>query len=168
MSDRRVLIVDDEEGIRTSLALILEDEGYEVCTAPGPEEALQVAREIGFDVVLCDIRMPKRSGLEILPDLSRLQPGATILMMSAYGDVDQALEAVRLGAYDYLAKPFQPQERLFGAGRSAHLIAFIFQNEGEAGAYPLFIIDDQNPAVDSRRKASPEGPASASCCLWPI
>ncbi len=112
MSDRRVLIVDDEEGVRTSLALILEDEGYEVRAAPGPEEALQVAREIGFDVVLCDVRMPKRSGLEILPDLVRLQPGATILMMSAYGDVDQALEAVRLGAYDYLAKPFQPQELL--------------------------------------------------------
>ena len=112
MSDHRVLIIDDEEGVRTSLALILEDEGYEVRIAPGPDEALRIAGEIGFDVVLCDVRMPRHSGLDILPDLTRLQPAATILMMSAYGDVDQALEAVRLGAYDYLAKPFQPQELL--------------------------------------------------------
>jgi len=112
MSNRRVLIIDDEEGVRTSLSLILEDEGYDVRGASGPEAGIQIASEAGFDVVLCDIRMPKRSGLEILPDLTRLQPQATVLMMSAYGDVDQAIEAVRLGAYDYLAKPFQPQELL--------------------------------------------------------
>ena len=112
MSERRALIIDDEEGIRTSLGLILADEGYRVTTASGPEEAVRAVADAAFEVVLCDVRMPQRSGLDLLPDLVRAQPEATILMMSAYGDVDQAIEAVRRGAYDYLQKPFQIDELL--------------------------------------------------------
>jgi two-component system response regulator AtoC len=112
MSNLRVLIIDDEEGVRASLALILEDEGYQVQLAADADAALEKAREAAYGVILCDVRMPKRNGLELLPDLIALQPDATILMMSAYGDVDQALEAVRKGAYDYLAKPFQAEELL--------------------------------------------------------
>ena len=118
MSPRRVLIIDDEEGVRRSLSLILEDEGYRVSCAADPDEALELAAESQFDVVLCDVRMPRRSGLDLLPDLIRAQPEATVLVMSAYGDVDQALEAVRRGAYDYLAKPFQPQELLLCIGKA--------------------------------------------------
>jgi two-component system response regulator AtoC len=109
---RRVLIIDDEEGIRIPLALFLEDEGYRAETAGNAEEALERVASASFDVIVSDVRMPGRSGLDLLPDLIRAQPDATILMMSAYGAVDQALEAVRLGAFDYLAKPFQPDELL--------------------------------------------------------
>ncbi len=109
---RRILIIDDEEGVRTSLRLILEDEGYDALDASGPEEALGILEESSFDVVLCDVRMPRRSGLDLLPDIISLQPSTTVLMMSAYGEVEQSLEAVRKGAYDYLAKPFEPQELL--------------------------------------------------------
>ncbi len=84
MSQRGILIIDDEDGIRTSLGLILEGEGYTVRTAGGAEDALQLAGAECFDVVLCDVRMPQRGGLELLPDLLRLQPDATILMMSAF------------------------------------------------------------------------------------
>ena len=112
MGQPRILIIDDEEGLRTSLSLLLGDEGYRVPTAEGPSRALALVRANSFDVVLCDVRMPERSGLDLLPDLVREQPDATILMMSAYSDVDQALEAVRRGAYDYLAKPFQTEELL--------------------------------------------------------
>ena len=112
MAKPRVLIIDDEEGIRTSLRLILEGEGFVVRAADGPSQALERARAESFDVVLCDVRMPERSGLALLPDLVAEQPHATILMMSAYGDVEQALEAVRAGAYDYLAKPFTADELL--------------------------------------------------------
>ncbi len=112
MSHRRVLIIDDEEGIRVSLGLILESEGYEVHTVPSAHDALLAARRESFDVVLCDVRMPGRTGLELLPDLIRLQPEATILMMSAFGEVEQALDAVRRGAYDFLSKPFQADELL--------------------------------------------------------
>ena len=112
MTRRSILIIDDEEGIRTSLRLILECEGYEVHTAAGADEAVQVARGSSFDVVLCDVRMPRRSGLELLPELIELQPKATVLMMSAFGEVEQALDAVRRGAYDFLSKPFQADELL--------------------------------------------------------
>jgi two-component system response regulator AtoC len=112
MSGRRILIIDDEEGVRTSLQLLLEDEGYCVQTAADGVQGLDRARSETFDVVLCDIRMPGRDGLSLLPELLAAQPDATTLMMSAFGDVDQALAAVRSGAYDYLAKPFQPEELL--------------------------------------------------------
>jgi two-component system response regulator AtoC len=108
----RLLIVDDEQGVRSSLALCLEEQGYQVETADGPDGALQQAETDDFDVILCDIRMPGRSGLDILPELLSLQREATVVMMSAYGAVDQAIEAVRAGAYDYIAKPFEPQELL--------------------------------------------------------
>ncbi len=112
MASRRILIIDDEEGVRTSLGLILEDEGYRVHTAEDAAAALHLVERESFDVVLCDVRMPKRSGLDLLPDLVRHQPEATVLVMSAYGEVDQAIEAVRRGAWDYLSKPFQTEELL--------------------------------------------------------
>jgi two-component system response regulator AtoC len=112
MTLRRVLIIDDEEGVRESLALCLEDEGYSVTTAPGAEAALRAVAAEPFEFVVCDVRMPGRDGLDLLPDLLAAQPEAAVLMMSAYGAVDQALEAVRRGAYDYLAKPFEPAELL--------------------------------------------------------
>jgi len=118
MPKRRALIIDDESGIRTSLGLILEDEGYAVSAAADAQEGLRAALANRFDVVLCDVRMPRQSGLDILPELVRAQPDATVLMMSAYGQTEQALEAVRKGAYDYLAKPFQAEELLLAIGKA--------------------------------------------------
>jgi two-component system response regulator AtoC len=112
MAGRRILIIDDEEGVRTSLGMILEDEGYRVRTADGAGSALELAGSEIFDVVLCDLRMPERDGLSLLSDLLRLQPSATMLVMSAHADVNEALEAVRRGAYDFLAKPFRAEELL--------------------------------------------------------
>jgi len=112
MAKRRALIIDDESGVRQSLGLILEDEGYEVATAADGDQGLRAAQAERFDVVLCDVRMPGRGGLEILEQLIAGQPEATVLVMSAFGQIDQALEAVRKGAYDYLAKPFTAQELL--------------------------------------------------------
>ena len=112
MAKRRALIIDDESGVRQSLGLILEDEGYEVATAADADQGLRAAQAERFDVVLCDVRMPGRGGLEILEQLIAAQPDATVLVMSAFGQIEQALEAVRKGAWDYLAKPFTGQELL--------------------------------------------------------
>ncbi|HXZ86294.1 MAG TPA: response regulator, partial [Myxococcota bacterium] len=103
-------MIDDESGVRQSLGLILEDEGYEVARAADAEQGLRLARTERFDVVLCDVRMPGRGGLEILEELIAAQPEATVLVMSAFGQTEQALEAVRKGAYDYLAKPYDLDE----------------------------------------------------------
>jgi len=107
----RILVVDDDDALRESLALLLAAEGYEVVTAGDAAGALARLEE-PVDVVLCDVRMPGRDGLELLPELIRRLPGAPVLLMSAYGSADLAVEALKRGAFDYLAKPFQPSEVL--------------------------------------------------------
>jgi two-component system response regulator AtoC len=108
----RVLIVDDDTPLRESLELVLAAEGYEVSAAPDAAVALRRVEETPIDVVLCDLRMPGMDGLELLPHLVRRLPGTPVILMSAYGSADLAVEAMRRGAYDYLAKPFQPSEVL--------------------------------------------------------
>jgi two-component system response regulator AtoC len=108
----RILIADDDDALRESLELVLAAEGYEVATARDGAAALAALEAQPADVVLCDLRMPGRDGLELLPEILRRLPGATVILMSAYGSADLAVEALRRGAYDYLAKPFQPAEVL--------------------------------------------------------
>jgi two-component system response regulator AtoC len=106
----RVLIADDDEALRESLELFLASEGYEVVGAPDGAAALAQLERAPVDVVLCDLRMPGMDGLELLPQLLRQLPGLTVILMSAYGGRELALEALKRGAYDYLAKPFPPSE----------------------------------------------------------
>ena len=108
----RILIVDDDDSLRESLELVLSAEGYEVTGAASAEEAVRQIDASAVDVVLCDLRMPGMDGMELLPQIGRRLPGATVIMMSAYGTADLAIEAMKRGAYDYLAKPFQPSEVL--------------------------------------------------------
>jgi two-component system, NtrC family, response regulator AtoC len=107
---KRILVVDDEESFRHMLSVILRKEGYEVETASNGEEGLQKIALTPFDQVLCDIRMPRMDGLEFLSEAQRLRVETSIIMMSAYGTVDSAIEAMKLGAYDYISKPFKPDE----------------------------------------------------------
>jgi two-component system response regulator AtoC len=108
----RILIVDDDPGLRESLELVLAAEGYEVVGAQNADEALGQLAQGPVDVVLCDLRMPGMNGIELLPELVRRLPNATVIMMSAFGSADLAIEAMKRGAYDYLAKPFAPSEIL--------------------------------------------------------
>src|ERR1700704_2578882 len=109
---RRILVVDDEENLRLVLRTFLRRAGYEVETAGGGEEALEKIESFGPDVVLTDVRMPKMGGLDLLAALRAKNSPATVIVMSAYGSVDLALEAMKAGAYDYVAKPFKPDEVL--------------------------------------------------------
>lgn len=110
MIPKRVLVVDDEESFRHMLSVILAKEGYEVETASNGEEALQKAILSPFDQILCDIRMPQMDGLEFLKEIKKTGIESIIIMMSAYGTIDTAIEAMKLGAYDYISKPFKPDE----------------------------------------------------------
>lgn len=110
MIPKRVLVVDDEENFRHMLSVILKKEGYDVEAASNGEEALQKVTLSPYDQVLCDIRMPKMDGLDFLNEAKKAGVDATIIMMSAYGTVDIAIEAIKLGAYDYISKPFKPDE----------------------------------------------------------
>jgi len=110
MEKRRVLVVDDEESFRHMLSVILEKEGYEVETAKDGDEALEAMEKGIFDEVLCDIRMPRMDGIQFLKEAKKDHGDSTIVMMSAYGTLDTAIEAMKLGAYDYVSKPFKPDE----------------------------------------------------------
>jgi len=110
MIPRRILIVDDEESFRNVLTVILRKEGYEVEGAANGEEGLNKILNAAFDHVLCDIRMPQMDGLEFLRESQKAGAEAPVIMMSAFGTVDTAIEAMKLGAYDYISKPFKPDE----------------------------------------------------------
>ncbi len=107
---RRVLVVDDEENIRLVLRTLLRKHGYEVEVADSGESALALLDSFGPDVILTDVRMPKMGGMDLLATLKAKQHPATVIVMSAYGNVDLALEAMKAGAYDYVGKPFKPDE----------------------------------------------------------
>jgi two-component system response regulator AtoC len=107
---RRVLVVDDEENIRLVLKTLLRKHGYEVEVAESGERALELVDAFGPDFILTDVRMPKMGGLDLLATLKAKQHPATVIVMSAYGNVDLALEAMKAGAYDYVSKPFKPDE----------------------------------------------------------
>jgi len=110
MIPKKILIVDDEENFRHMLSVILKKENYEVETASNGEEGLKKATLSSFDQILCDIRMPQMDGMEFLTEAQKMGVEATIIMMSAYGTIDTAIEAMKLGAYDYISKPFKPDE----------------------------------------------------------
>jgi two-component system nitrogen regulation response regulator NtrX len=100
-----ILLVDDEPQILQALKGLLQDEDFEVLTAPEGETALRLAREELPDLVMLDIALPGRDGLEILKDLKDQHPALPVIMISAYGSVENAVKATRLGAYDFIEKP---------------------------------------------------------------
>ena len=106
----RVLIADDEPGLRQSLGLLLADAGYEVAAESDGKRALERALAEPFDLVLCDVRMAEMDGLAFLRAYRSRGGSALVIMMSAYGGEEAALAAMKEGAYDYIPKPFRPDE----------------------------------------------------------
>ncbi|MBU1570040.1 MAG: sigma-54 dependent transcriptional regulator, partial [Proteobacteria bacterium] len=106
----RILIVDDELIMRESLAGWLLRDGHEVQTASSGEEALDKIKEIRFDILLVDIKMEGMSGLDVLKRVKDDDPDVAIVMITAFGAISTAIEAIKNGAFDYLLKPFDPQE----------------------------------------------------------
>jgi two-component system response regulator AtoC len=105
-----ILVVDDEPGLRQTVSLILSEEGYEVQTSSAGEVGLTRALEWRPDVVLCAGRLPRLGGLEFLERYHAANGDALVIMMTAYGGTEQAIEAMKQGAYDYLPKPFSPDQ----------------------------------------------------------
>jgi len=110
MSTNRILLIDDEENFRHMLSVILKKRGYDVEAASNGIDGLKKVDTGSYDTVLCDIRMPQMDGLEFLQEAQKAGCESTIIMMSAYGTLDTAIEAMKLGAYDYISKPFKPDE----------------------------------------------------------
>ncbi len=115
-----LLLVDDDATLRERLARAFRDRGFEVATAAGAAEALELAREETPEFAVLDLRMPDRSGLELLRALRGMDPSTRILMLTGYGSIATAVEATRLGAVGYLPKPADADEILAAfAGEAA-------------------------------------------------
>jgi len=112
MSGKRVLVIDDEKNMRHMLEAMLSKAGYVVETAADGQAGLGFLAQSDFDFILCDLKMPKMDGMAFLRESGVKYPEKTTIMMSAYGTIDTALEAMKVGAYDYISKPFKEDEVL--------------------------------------------------------
>src|SRR6266516_1310394 len=101
----RILVVDDEETVTVTLAGVLELDGYGVMASTSGEIALELMRSHPFDVVLTDLRMEGVDGFDLLRELRKISPGSVAIVLTGYGSLDSAVQALRDGAYDYLVKP---------------------------------------------------------------
>jgi DNA-binding NtrC family response regulator len=115
---RRLLIVDDDGAMRQMLESLFREQGFTTEVADSVDAALERVRETEIDVVLSDIKMPGRSGIELVGELRRLRPETPLVLMTAFGSIDSAVEAMRAGAFDYITKPFEPEAVLFSIERA--------------------------------------------------
>ena len=126
-SVKRILVVDDEENTRIGLSKLLSQEGFEVESAANGNDALELLGQRKVNLVISDINMPDMNGLAFLRELSRNFPSTSVIMITAYGGVESYLEAMNLGAYEYLHKPVRLDElrsvmkKIFNGGSIAQV-----------------------------------------------
>ena len=113
-----LLVVDDQSSIRESMLITFRREGYEVEAAESGEQAVGIIENKPFDLVLTDLRMSGMDGIELLKRIKSSSPETEVVVMTAYGSIEGAVEAIKSGAYDYLTKPFQPEELILLAQRA--------------------------------------------------
>jgi len=109
-NSKHILLVDDEENTRIALSRLLTREGYLVDTVANGFEALNHLREHDVNLIVTDINMPEMNGIEFLRELSRSFPGSNVIMITAYGGVESYIEAINLGAFEYINKPVKIEE----------------------------------------------------------
>jgi two-component system, NtrC family, response regulator PilR len=124
-----ILIVDDERGQRDILTTILKGAGYRVVAVPGGREALLELEGDAFDVILTDLKMQGMSGMELLETLTEANPRQCVVMMTAHGTIDSAVEAMKKGAFDYLEKPLERQDLLLTLQRAFEHLQLLRENE---------------------------------------
>lgn len=107
---KRILVVDDEENARIALSKILSREGYDVASAGNGLEALNFLREREVELIITDINMPEMNGMVFLRELNKTHPASNVIMITAYGEVESYIEAMNLGAFEYINKPVKIDE----------------------------------------------------------
>jgi len=132
MSSGPILIVDDEKNIRLALSMSLEKLEIPVETAASGEEALEKVGQGGYELMLLDLRMPGLDGMEVLRRVSRQVPELKVIIITAYGSIDLAVEAMKLGAVDFLQKPFD-------ANQVREMVSRILEKPGESQGYEDYL-----------------------------
>jgi DNA-binding NtrC family response regulator len=123
-----LLVVDDDRAMRAMLASLFQERGFDVSEAASADAALDSAADREPDVVVSDIRMPGRDGIELVGELRRLRPETPVVLMTAFGTIDSAVTAMRAGAFDYLTKPFEPESVTFAVDRALEHRALAEEN----------------------------------------
>ena len=123
-----ILIVDDEKNYLLVLSAVLEDEGYEVLTAPDGPEALEIQKSSDLDLVVTDMKMPGMDGIEFLEQIKARDPDLPVIMMTAHGTVDKAVEAMQKGAYSYILKPFDNERLILFAKKAMSTYQVVKEN----------------------------------------
>jgi len=124
----RILLVDDEPSILSVLTTLLKAEGHDVITSRGGDGAQEIIRKEVFDLMITDIRMSPVDGMQLLKQSRRERPGAAVIMLTAYGSVETAVEAMKEGAFDYVTKPFKVDELLITVKRALEYINIVAEN----------------------------------------
>ncbi|MFN2351829.1 MAG: sigma-54-dependent transcriptional regulator, partial [Kiritimatiellia bacterium] len=114
----KIILVDDEPSILSVLNVLLKAEGYEVTPVDGGDKALAIIKDHQFDLMISDIRMKPVDGITLLRAVREHQPAMAVLMVTGYGSVETAVEAMKLGAFDYITKPFKVDEMLITVHRA--------------------------------------------------
>ncbi len=125
---RKVLVIDDDISFRRVLEYNLQEEGYEVITATGGDEGLRLFDEHGPDLVITDMKMPGMDGLQVLKGIKERSPETLVIIITAFGAVDAAVEAMKLGAYDYITKPFNRDELKLVVRKALQLSTLVEEN----------------------------------------
>ena len=123
-----ILVVDDEKNYLLVMEALLAGAGYEVFTVDSGEEALELTRRNDLDLVLTDMKMPRMSGIELMEQLQQVYPDLPVIMMTAYGTVEKAVEAMKKGAFDYILKPFKNEEILLSIAKALDLRHLLTEN----------------------------------------
>ncbi|MFZ1985710.1 MAG: response regulator [Desulfatitalea sp.] len=123
MEKMKALVIDDERIVLDSVSRILSEEDFKVDTAQSGLEGLKQAIERSYDIVLTDLRMPDVGGMRVLRDIKRAKPSLPVVMITGYGSVKTAVQAMKLGAAEYLQKPFSPEELMATLKSAMHLAA---------------------------------------------
>jgi len=164
---RSILIADDEPSIRHVLSLVLGDRGYETRTVDNGEDALSELSARSYDVLICDVRMPRMDGLTLLSRAVEQWPDLTVIVMSAYGSQDLALQAVGAGAYDYVQKPFKPEEMVLVLKKAEERRRLLLENRrlkgtGDGEATLDTILGTSEPMVGLKRQIKKLAPVGTT------
>ncbi len=154
-----ILIVDDEALTLRTIGRALEAEGYEVLSASNGEEALEIVAEDKPDLALLDVVLPGINGIEVLRQAKKTSPAMIVVMMSAYHLVDRAVEAMKLGAYDFLIKPFHIADMVNTIQRATEMLALRVRVRDT--------VEHAKGRYDFGRIVT-ESPACARCWRWPV
>ncbi len=128
MKSARILVIDDEEVVCRSCSRLLSEEGHRVDTNLDPRDGLAIAEQEPYDVIIVDLKMPGISGMEFLQRIKAVRPEIEVVMMTGYAQIATAVEAMKLGAFDYIPKPFSPDQLVVTVGKALETRELLSEN----------------------------------------